>query len=74
LDYLLEIILKVNQLGNSLEELKIIKFNQMEDIEKIYSETNKKSSNEVIKKYPFILENVKNNLKLQKNSSLIAGE
>jgi len=65
----LETILKVNHLGNSLEELKIIKYNQLENIDKIYTDTNKIYSNELITIFPFILDNSKNNLKLNNDNS-----
>jgi len=69
LDYLLEIILKFNHLGNSLEELKIIKFNQLEDFEKIYLDTNKNYENDLITRFPFIVDNTKSHLKIINNSN-----
>jgi len=69
-DYLLEIILKLNQAGNSLDKLKLIKFNQLEEIEKIFTDINKIYSNEPITRSPFISENSRNHLKIQNISSV----
>jgi len=62
LENLLEIILKINHLGNNLEEMKIIKFNEIEEFDNLYFERKKERDASPVSKFQYIRDTSKNPL------------